>query len=538
MSQLARTILNGEHLVTALLREQETLSAVETFARRDELGEIREQGESRFYGDRIPVSAPQAHQQLAFEVDLDRCSGCKSCVVACHHRNGLDEEETWRSVGLLRGGSVFEPAVRSVTTACHHCLEPACATGCPVLAYEKDSITGIVHHLDDQCIGCEYCVLMCPYGVPQFNERLAIVRKCDMCAQRLAVGEEPACVNACPTEAIRITLVDREEIRTEAKAGTFLVGAAEPSVTCPTTRYVSSEESLRNLKPANLGSIQTAKPHRPLSFFLVLSQVACGASLVAAGAQLIGRTQLSQLIARFAALLAITSVAVSTTHLGRPKFAFRAILGVRRSWLSREIACFGGYTMLAATAALANLNPYAADILHIATALTGLAAVATSVMVYSATKRPQWRLPRTAWRFSLTVVASALLIALLSTTAMRSLAAAHDIAIFFAFASAAKLFLDALTTQHAWCDGDGPDVLTARLLRTPLRRPVLARVTSGLCAWACAWGVVVTLSIGTPAELPLAFACAASALWLLQELIERDIFFRAVPTNGMPGARI
>ena len=76
---------------------------------------------------------------------------------------------------------VAEPYQQTVTTACHHCVEPACLEGCPVLAYEKDAETGIVRHLDDQCIGCQYCVLKCPYDVPKYSAKRGIVRKCDMC---------------------------------------------------------------------------------------------------------------------------------------------------------------------------------------------------------------------------------------------------------------------------------------------------------------------------------------------------------------------
>jgi formate dehydrogenase iron-sulfur subunit len=84
--------------------------------------------------------------------------------------------------------------------------------GCPVLAYEKDAKTGIVRHLDDQCIGCQYCVLKCPYEVPRYSSRLGIVRKCDMCANRLSVGEAPACVQSCPSAAIKITVVAKEVV--------------------------------------------------------------------------------------------------------------------------------------------------------------------------------------------------------------------------------------------------------------------------------------------------------------------------------------
>src|SRR5205814_3854625 len=161
--------------------------------------------------------------------------------------NGLDDDETWRSVGLLVDAPIEHDAKRkaqrgfqqNITTACHHCVDPACLTGCPVKAYDKDVQTGIVRHLDDQCIGCQYCVLKCPYDVPKYNDRLGIVRKCDMCSSRLSVGEAPACVQACPNEAIRITKVQTESVRIEFRErnGNFLSGAPAGDYTLPTTRY-------------------------------------------------------------------------------------------------------------------------------------------------------------------------------------------------------------------------------------------------------------------------------------------------------------
>jgi len=197
-------------LLDVLLDEQQDLSAVEKFSNWHDADGPPVQ--ARFYSSLIPASPPGPGQQYAFDVDLDRCSGCKACVAACHTLNGLDAHETWRDVGTLVGGTSAAPVIQHVTTACHHCLEPACLNACPVDAYEKDPVTGIVKHLDDQCFGCQYCTLACPYDVPKYHSGKGIVRKCDMCSSRLAVGEAPACVQACPHEAISIRLVETQQV--------------------------------------------------------------------------------------------------------------------------------------------------------------------------------------------------------------------------------------------------------------------------------------------------------------------------------------
>src|SRR5438552_4115132 len=197
--------------IDALLEEQTTLTAVERFAREHDRCEIPA-GKQR-YSSLLPATAPGPGQQYAFEVDMDKCSGCKACVTACHSLNGLDDGEAWRETGTLVSHDWRRPFRQTITTACHHCVDPGCLNGCPVPAYEKDAGTGIVQHLDDQCIGCEYCVMMCPYNVPKYSERRGIVRKCDLCSQRLPAGEAPACVQACPSEAIRIIVVELAKVR-------------------------------------------------------------------------------------------------------------------------------------------------------------------------------------------------------------------------------------------------------------------------------------------------------------------------------------
>jgi Fe-S-cluster-containing dehydrogenase component len=238
MSQPPNTSSGVRTLVDELLAEQRELTAVEIFSR--DHGHAAP-GVAERYARLLPATPPRPGAQYSFEVDLDKCSGCKACVTACHSLNGLDDDETWRSVGMLVAAeTALAPApapttrtgdgafLQHITTACHHCVDPGCLTGCPVLAYDKDPVTGIVRHLDDQCIGCQYCVMKCPYDVPQYSERRGIVRKCDMCSNRLAAGEAPACVQACPNEAIRIALVDQAEVSekfSEAGSKAFLPGA-------------------------------------------------------------------------------------------------------------------------------------------------------------------------------------------------------------------------------------------------------------------------------------------------------------------------
>ena len=171
MSIALPVLSNKSPFIYDLLREQSALTAVEKFSVAHRSSEHIQ---ARYYRDLLPSSPPRPGHQFAFEVDLDKCSGCKACVVACHSMNGLDDDEIWRRVGTT---TTTGPLGRTqhVTTACHHCEEPRCLMGCPVQAYVKDAETGIVQHLDDQCIGCKYCMMMCPYEVPQYSAKRGIV---------------------------------------------------------------------------------------------------------------------------------------------------------------------------------------------------------------------------------------------------------------------------------------------------------------------------------------------------------------------------
>jgi Fe-S-cluster-containing dehydrogenase component/DMSO reductase anchor subunit len=375
-------------LIDDLLAEQQQLTAVERFSRHHATSDSPAQ--ARYYHDLIPLDKPRPGEQYAFAVDLDACTGCKACVSACHSLNGLDEDETWRSVGLLLGGTEDEPYQQIVTTACHHCIDPACLNGCPVLAYEKDPETGIVRHLDDQCIGCQYCVLKCPYDVPKYSPQRGIVRKCDMCHGRLAAGEAPACVQACPSGAISIELVAIAEVERNCtvSGAQMLPGAFESAYTRPTTTYTTRKPIPANARGANTGRSGPEPAHWPLIWMLVLTQTAVGLFLaISLGCilkpQAFEAVTLLLSIPGFALLIA--GLTASIFHLGRPLGAWRVFLGLRRSWMSREIAAFALFTLSAGATLL-----YRTPILAITTALLGLLSVFCSAMIYIDTRRSSW----------------------------------------------------------------------------------------------------------------------------------------------------
>jgi Fe-S-cluster-containing dehydrogenase component len=240
-------------LLQTLLGEQQELPFVERFAQAQSSFEFHRSG---LYRELIPNRKLNPGEQLAFQVNLDACTGCKACVSACHSLNGLDEDETWRDVGLLIGHDPEEPYQQHITTACHHCIDPACLNGCPVLAYEKDAVTGIVRHLDDQCIGCQYCILKCPYDVPKYSKKRGIVRKCDMCINRLAHDQAPACVQACPSGAITIQIVSLDSVigATTEDDRRLVPGAFRSSYTKPTTGYLSRKPVPQNARPVALST--------------------------------------------------------------------------------------------------------------------------------------------------------------------------------------------------------------------------------------------------------------------------------------------
>ncbi|HKJ92948.1 MAG TPA: 4Fe-4S dicluster domain-containing protein, partial [Longimicrobiales bacterium] len=146
----------------------------------------------------------------AILVDTTRCVGCEECVVACKKENDLGPDElrpgqlSVDSLSSTRFTTVLRrPGNHFVKQQCRHCLEPACVSACLVGAMQKTP-EGPVIYDSELCMGCRYCMVACPYGVPRYewDEAVPHVRKCTLCYPRLKEGKEPACVEACPHDAL------------------------------------------------------------------------------------------------------------------------------------------------------------------------------------------------------------------------------------------------------------------------------------------------------------------------------------------------
>ena len=131
-------------------------------------------------------------------IDLDRCSGCDTCVAACKYENNVPLGEYWNRVNVVGPTGTWPRIEQSwLPTQCQQCENAPCITACPTGASYRDEENGLVLIDHETCIGCQTCIEACPYGARSYNEELNVVDKCTCCVQRLQEGEKPACVHNC-----------------------------------------------------------------------------------------------------------------------------------------------------------------------------------------------------------------------------------------------------------------------------------------------------------------------------------------------------
>jgi DMSO reductase anchor subunit len=364
-----------------------------------------------------------------------------------------------------------------------------------------------------------------------------------MCSDRLSAGEAPACVQGCPTSAISIDVVALGRGR-EALLPVAAHAMPDAAYTRPTTRYVSKRER-GALRPANERVLTPADPHHPLSLMLVLTQLGAGALACEAARALISSAAPVGVAIGLAAT--VLGLAVANLHLGRPQYAFRVVLGLGTSWMSREIVALGAFAgaagafaacalaplvrpELAALVPLAALEPW----LGAGAAASGALGVFCSVMIYADTRRPLWCFAHTAPLFALTCVAlgaGAGCVAELAGSGNRALAV--GLALAWATASAGKLCFEARLLRHRAAREWTPLAKSARLVAGPLRAVARARAWLG---WVC--GVALPGAAALLALFnvrPLALVLVALAGHTVAEWLERQLFFRASAAPAMPG---
>ena len=160
----------------------------------------------------------RATTEIAKLIDVSACIGCKACQAACMEWNDIRPElgnnvgvydnpqdlddKTWT---LMRFSEVEENGrlewlIRK--DGCMHCADPGCLKACPAPGAIIQYSNGIVDFHQENCIGCGYCITGCPFNVPRISKQDNKAYKCTLCSDRVAVGQEPACVKTCPTGAI------------------------------------------------------------------------------------------------------------------------------------------------------------------------------------------------------------------------------------------------------------------------------------------------------------------------------------------------
>jgi Fe-S-cluster-containing dehydrogenase component/DMSO reductase anchor subunit len=473
---------------------------------------------------RVPLRAPGPGEQYRFHVDMGKCIGCKCCVVACNEQNGNPASINWRRVGEIEGGFYPQAARAYLSMACNHCVNPTCLSGCPVDAYTKIPETGLVLHSADTCIGCQYCTWNCSYGVPQYNPERGVVGKCDMCHSRLELQQSPACTSACPTGAIEIEIVRIDQWRSATASAVPAPGLPVADQSISTTRITLPVNLPPNSRPVDLVRLATADPHWPLVVMTVLTQLSVGTFGTIWLLQLVGASHRLGAAAVTSLAVGVLALAASTLHLGRPAYAYRALKMWKRSWLSREVLLFAGFSVVACLyAALLWTGLPGGTAIGALTVALGLGGVTASACIYQVPSRPAWNTPFTLVQFALTAgTLGALFAAAVGAEPARWLAVAA------ASIAGAELVVLALRFFRMSAS-DGVELqASARLLATTLKSRLILR------------GVLLALgAIAVPlfTVQPVA-QWTALGLALGSEVLGRYLFFVSAVPRHMVAAYI
>jgi Fe-S-cluster-containing dehydrogenase component len=154
--------------------------------------------------------------------DATLCIGCRACVTACKQANDLPGNlydpppdlsgDTKNIIKIYEG----DGETSYMKAQCMHCIDPACARACMIGSFKKREF-GIITWNPDKCIGCRYCQVACPYGIPKFqwDTPTPKIVKCELCHHIVTKGGQPACCESCPKGAV--IYGDYRELKAEAQ---------------------------------------------------------------------------------------------------------------------------------------------------------------------------------------------------------------------------------------------------------------------------------------------------------------------------------
>jgi Fe-S-cluster-containing dehydrogenase component/DMSO reductase anchor subunit len=324
-----------------------------------------------------------------FVLDLDRCTGCAACVVACNTENEVQEGLSWRRIHTYNQQRLATAPVFHYTLACNHCLEPACLHNCPANAYTKDRSTGAVLLDRDSCMGCRYCAWVCPYEAPQYNSSIGIMEKCTFCEHRLSEDLPPACVTACPTDALRFERGDEPPL---VQHPGFPETGLQPAIRVTGDRRRTAPDMTAAPIAVNVVSPRPALGWTGLGSEWSLWFFTSVATLLVAWFTAATAWSRDIPLPVFADA-GVLAMAISALHLGRFARIWRAMLNLRRSWVSREVVLF---TTFLAAACVSALRPEVPSWARWVIAAVGFAALFAMDMVYRVRGQPVLTVPHSA----------------------------------------------------------------------------------------------------------------------------------------------
>ena len=348
----------------------------------------------------------------AFTFDASSCSGCKACQVACKDKNDLPAGVLWRRVYEVSGGSwqqlgdawVTDVFAYNLSVACNHCVHPKCAGVCPTDAYVQRE-DGIVYIDGSKCSGCGYCAWACPYSAPRYNPELGLMTKCNFCYHEVDAGLPPACVAACPMRVLDfVTLTPSPSPLGRGGLELWKIPGTEHPFPLPKQSRTephlaiqphmamgySLEKRITNREEINP---RPPKSEFPLVLFTLLGQMAAGIAIFSLFS---GPLSLAVRIL-LGALIGLAGLS-SFLHLGAPWNAWRAVVHLKKSWLSREILVFG---LFSGSWLFCLFLP---GMGKLPLALTGIGLVYSMAQVYRLRAMPAWDTNRTTLAFAVSAV--------------------------------------------------------------------------------------------------------------------------------------